>query len=179
MGDAGSDTLLERTARPPWLADVDEEAVDYDHLPVRAEDTLVRCSGILRDGARCTRTCVVDRAQLSHPPNSYCYKHHGQAAANSHGYAPLAVSDLQVPPPTRRQCVCSHWTSLAMLFVCSFSLAVFCLVLALALHEPTLGILGVTFFAVPIGLLGYCLLQMMMHAFIPSPRPLDAVELLI
>ncbi|OQR94299.1 hypothetical protein ACHHYP_01554 [Achlya hypogyna] len=165
-----------RATRPPWLADVDDDSGIYGHVPVRDEDALVRCSGILHNGSRCTRTCVLDRAELLHPSTSYCYKHYNQAGQASHSYAPLAVPEVPAP---RSQCTCcrrcTHWTTQAIASLCGLSLAIFFLALALALQAPILGIISATFFLVPLVFLGSCLIQMMMHAFSDTRAPVNGV----
>ncbi|OQR95562.1 hypothetical protein THRCLA_07759 [Thraustotheca clavata] len=152
--------------RAPWLADVNEAQGVYGHIPVRDEDLLIRCSGILSNGSRCTRTCVIDRSvELS---SSYCYKHHAQATVQTHGYAPLTTTkfDLQTHPSKSN---CGHWTYLAILAFSCTILALVCLVLAFVLHTPVLGIFGVLCLLFPILLLGYCLVKMMSHVVFNNP----------
>ncbi|KAF0689838.1 Aste57867_18750 [Aphanomyces stellatus] len=151
---------------PPWLVGVrmDEFSVD---------ESVVRCAGILEDGSRCTRTYA---AQKHMPPISYCFKHRCQMHTSTHGYAPLAQSDLQQNPKQRRATAkghasrCSlHWTYQSMCALFSLFLAIGLLFMSIMLRIPHLGLASGFFFCVPMVLLAHCMCRMMLAVFLPTP----------
>jgi hypothetical protein len=151
---------------PPWLTD--EEAT------TGKEEFTVQCSGILHNGTRCTRTCIV---HMNYPNNtlsfhssiSYCYKHRNQQLLSTHGYAPLSQSNIQLENTRwlmKRSSHCRqvHWTTQTLCALLSIALAVVSLVLCIGLHSPLLGLLSVILFFIPMVSLAYCLIQMMFFA---------------
>ncbi|ETV76735.1 hypothetical protein H257_09202 [Aphanomyces astaci] len=147
-GDGSDD---ESTTKP-WLVGVPVQKA----MP---GDQVMQCAGIVKDGSRCTRTYT----QTTSATVSFCFKHRHQQRTSTHGYAPLAQLDIQVPKQRQSNVVPScrcrgamHWTYQSMCAMFCLFLAIGLLFTSLVLEIPHIGLASAFFFCIPMVLLANC-----------------------